>query len=102
MLFRSLQEALVSATEHSREKHQSQAELNEAREELKLRILQLLQSQEELQKYFNESQELKKLNQIIKDEEMRASKALREIQSSTSWRISYPIRWALDKARRIN
>ena len=82
-----------------KEKQRLDIELKDIRDELELRMLQLLQAQEELQHYFLKSQELTSAMARSKQAEDLASQALNDLVSSTSWRMTYPVRWALDQVR---
>jgi len=94
-----LRKALSDSSSLNDERQKLQGELVETREETELRMLQLLQAQEELQHYFLRCRELSSEYAQAMHDLALASEALQEVLSSTSWRMTYPLRWALDQCR---
>lgn len=92
-----LNELHLKSGDLSSERQQLQNELKGAREDLELRMLQLLQAQEELKHYFLKSQELASAHAQATQAVASTSDALQEVLASTSWRMTYPVRWALDQ-----
>lgn len=92
-----LKEALLNSENLTSERQKLHIELKAVRDELELRMLQLLQAQEELQHYFLKSQELLSAHAQTTQAMASASEALQDVLSSTSWRMTYPMRWALDQ-----
>lgn len=92
-----LKEALAKSNALITDTKRIEIELKDTNEELELRLLQLLQAQEELQLYFLKSQNLLAANHNLEKAEALASQALANILSSTTWRATYPIRLCLDQ-----
>jgi len=94
-----LRKALSDSSSLNDERQKLQGELVETREETELRMLQLLQAQEELQHYFLKFQELSSAHVQATQDLAVTSEALQKVLSSTCWRMTYPLRWALDQCR---